>query len=170
MRRLTFKGFVESYVEELSYSRTTSIRKLVMELEENPRLREPLVLHGVLSGMPMEISKKSPDFFEEYIVIKKIIQQEKQVERCMDYLPTKYKKVISAYEYKRDRVANDNDTKLLMRNKIIQIQQQKHITNYRIYTDLKLNQGNVNCFLKNGATDKLRLETVREIWGYVKKY
>ena len=169
MRKLTFKGFVEAYVEELSYSKTASISKLILELEENPRLKEPLILHGIFSGMPATINKRNPEFFQEYIFMRQLIQEEKPVEMYKDLLPTNYKKVISAYEYKRDRIANDNDTKLLMRNRIRQIQIQKNITNYRIYTDLGLNPGNVNCFLKNGVVDKLALETVRKIWVYVRE-
>lgn len=169
MRKLTFKGFIESYVEELSYAGTTSISKLVIELEENPRLREPLILHGILSGMPGVVHKRNPDFFREYREINRLIQEENSIETCIDSLPVKYKKVFSAYEYKRDRIDKDNDSKLLMRKRIIEIQSQKCISNYRIYTDLGLNPGNVNCFLKNGTVDKLSLDVVREIWRYVKR-
>jgi len=169
MRRLTFKGFLESYVQELSYARTTSISKLVVELEENPRLREPLILHGILSGMPSVVCKRNPDFFREYLELNRLIQENNSIETCIDILPTKYKKVILAYEYKRDRIDKDNDSKLLMRKRIIEIQSQKSISNYRIYTDLGLNPGNVNCFLKNGTVDKLGLDVVREIWMYVKR-
>lgn len=58
MRRLTFKGFLESYVMELSYMGTCSISKLVNELDDNPRLREPLLLYAYLSKMPRGIEKK----------------------------------------------------------------------------------------------------------------
>lgn len=169
MRRLTLKGFVENYVLELSYSRTASISKLLVELEENPRLKEPLILHGILSGMPTAISKRNPQFFQEYVYIRQLMQEKKNVEMYKDLLPVNYKKIISAYEYRRDRIINDNDTKLLMRNKIRHLQMQKGVTNYRIYTDLGLNPGNVNCFLKNGVVDKLALETVRKIWCYVRE-
>lgn len=170
MRKLTLKGFVESYVEELSYSRTTSINKLVVELEINPRLREPLIMHGILSGMPNSVSRRNPEFFQEYITISEIIQEETAIELYQEYLPLKYKKIISAYENRLNKIINDNETKLLMRERIRQIQQQKQITNYRIYTDLNLNPGNVNCFLKHGIADKLALETVRTIWGYVRNF
>lgn len=43
--------------------------------------------------------------------------------------------------------------------KIKQMQQDKHISNYRIYTDLKLNAGNINDYLTNGRADKLSLKT-----------
>lgn len=38
MRRLTFKGFLESYVMELSYMGTCSISKLVNELDNHTKL------------------------------------------------------------------------------------------------------------------------------------
>lgn len=39
------------------------------------------------------------------------------------------------------------------------MQQDKHISNYRIYTDLKLNAGNINDYLTNDRADKLSLKT-----------
>ena len=65
-------------------------------------------------------------------------------------------------------MANDNETKRLMRKRIILLQKEKHITNYRIYTDLKLNPGNINSFLKHGDVEKISLESARRIWKYVK--
>lgn len=53
----------------------------------------------------------------------------------------------------------EDRTKLLMLKKIKQMQQDKHISNYRIYTDLKLNAGNINDYLTNGRADKLSLKT-----------
>ena len=170
MRELTIKGFISSYVEELSYSGTSSIIKLVKELDRNPRLLEPLVLHAILSGMPQRINEKNPFFYAEYVQMHNRISNEAFLLEKTEELPERYRKVVEAYKYKVNRFKNDNHTKLLMRERIIQIQYQKGITNYRIYTDLQLNPGNVNSFLKNGAADKLALDVVRDIWNFVKDY
>jgi hypothetical protein len=45
----------------------------------------------------------------------------------------------------------------------------KNITNYRIYTDLKLNHGNINSWLKNGDCDKVSLETARRVLKYTEE-
>jgi hypothetical protein len=170
MRKLTLKGFIYDYVKDLSFSNTSSITKLVYELNENPRLKEPLILHGILSGMPSQIYKKAPDFYNEYLKIKDEIGNPALIMEHYDNLHENYKKILNTYKYKRDRTTNDNHTKSLMRNNIIQIQNLKSITNYQIYTRLRMNQGNVNCFLKNGDASKLSLDAVRTILDYVKSY
>ena len=72
--------------------------------------------------------------------------------------------------YERTKIERDNHTKLLMRKAIIEIQEEKGITNYRIQKELKLNYGNMNYLLKNGSVEKLALETVREMLNYVRNY
>lgn len=167
MRALTFKGFLVAYVAELSIAGTSSINKLLKELDKNPRLKEPLIMHGIYSGLPGRVPDKYPDFYKEYKFIHDLLG-DISIERIeKSTLPYKYQKVVSAYEYKLNKMANDNETKKLMRNRIILIQKKKNITNYRIYTDLKLNPGNINSFLKHGDVEKISLESARKIWKYV---
>ena len=78
-----------------------------------------------------------------------------------------YQKVYNSYLFKINRVKNEEHTKSLMLLRIKDMQQQKHITNYRIYTDLHLNPGNVNDFLTNGNVSKLSLKTAEMIYDYV---
>ena len=170
MRRLTFKGFLDDYVAELSFSGTSSVIKLLKELEQNPRLKEPLILHSIFSGLPCSVSDRYPAFFEEYRYLLDLLQNKELEQIVKTELPYKYQKIFSAYEYRLNRVANENESKLLMRKRIISIQEEKGITNYRIYTDLKMNPGNVNSFLKNGVPEKISLASAREIWCYVKEY
>lgn len=170
MRALTFKGFLAAYLEELSYAGTASINKLLKELDRNPRLKEPLILHGIFSGMPMQVRKRAPEIFQEYKKIQEIIEDKDQIIGKKEELPENYRKVLITYEYRRNKVDYDNHTKLLMRERILRLQEEKNISTYRIYRELKLNPGNVNYFLKNGDASKLRLNTVREIWDFVKRY
>lgn len=168
MRQLTFKGFLASYVEELSYSGTSGISKLVKEVEQNPRIKEPLILYGIVGGMPRGIKKKYPDFYAEYMQVSELLQKTAQPEFCTGILPVKYDKVILAFEYERNKIQRDTDTKMLMWRKITEIQNQKGISNYRIYTDLNINPGNANCFLKHGRVEKMGLDTARRILQYVR--
>lgn len=71
MGRLTLKGYIKSYVTEMSYARTNSILKLIDELDCNPRLREPLILYACLTQMPKTVEKKHPEFYDEYQYIAK---------------------------------------------------------------------------------------------------
>lgn len=174
MRKLTFKGFIESYVTELSYMGTSSISKLVDELDKNPRLREPLILHAYLCKMPRSIEKKDPKFFCEYRdVVQKlghITEKNTLFLNKVEIISDEYKKIVSTYLYEKNKVERDNNTKLLMRKRILQIQEAKGITNYRIQKELNLNYGNMNYFMKNGSVEKLSLETVRKILKYVNNY
>ena len=54
-----------------------------------------------------------------------------------------------------------------MRSKILRLQKAKQITNYRIYTDLKLNPGNTNAWLKHGSHEKISLNNARSILRYM---
>ena len=48
--------------------------------------------------------------------------------------------------------------------------QKKKLTNYRLYTDLKLNPGNVNAWLKHNDSSKMSLDCARQIYKYAKNY
>jgi hypothetical protein len=116
--------------------------------------------------MPSCVSEKAPSFYSEYLRIKDVMGNHLIMEQY-DNLPETYKKILNTYKYKRNRITNDNHTKSLMRNKIIQIKKDKSISNYRIYTQLGMKHGNVNYFLKNGNLSKLSLNDVRAIFDYV---
>ena len=53
---------------------------------------------------------------------------------------------------------------------VLQLQKNRSCSNYRIYTDLKLNPGNVNCWLKHGDSDKVSYQTAKRIVDYVLRY
>lgn len=67
----------------------------------------------------------------------------------------------------KNRKKNDDKIKSIMQKRIVEVQQEKGITNYRIYKALNLNPGNVNAFLKNGDTGKVGVDTVRRMLAYV---
>lgn len=169
MRQLSFVGFLEKYLSELSISKTSSILKLLKELEINPRLKEPMILYCIFANMPSNVSKHYPSFYEEYDYINNMIAGSDYNKIKMIDISQKYAKVLNAYEYRLNKMSNDNDTKLLMRNRILSIQRERNISNYRIYTDLGMNAGNVNAFLKNGDAKKISLESARKIWFYVRE-
>ncbi len=160
MRQLTLKGYLESYLIQLSYSNTASVSKLLKELPDNPRLKEPLVVYAILNNTSTNICRKNQKFYQEYIYVRENYSNLEQVSN-------NYKKLLNSYYYALNRKKHDDDTKLKMRNRILILQEEKKITNYRIYTDLGLNSSNVNYFLKHGSCEKLHINTVREIWEYL---
>ena len=176
MRKLTFKGFLARYVKQLSKANTNSLYKLAEEASgDNPRLKEPLLLLALYSGKQTVLlqATKDQNLFAEYqrMVSQYSADQMTQMfEDNASVLPNEYHKVWRSFKTQKNRGQSDDHTKELMRFKVKRLQEQCGVSNYRIYTDLKLNPGNVNAWLKHGAADKVSLNTVRRILRYVERY
>ena len=80
-----------------------------------------------------------------------------------------YAGIYDAYKEETGEFQKEDEFKAKIRKRILELQKEKSISNYRIYTDLGLNPGNVNSFLKNGDYRKLSLNIVRRIWKYVER-
>ena len=76
-------------------------------------------------------------------------------------------KVLNSYKCKAGMKANDDHIKELMIERIVKLKEQKNISNYRIYTDLKINAGNFNDFIKNRNLNKLSLNKSRDVFNYL---
>jgi len=166
MKPLTFKGFLKAYLSELSLCGSSSVRKLEKEVDSNLRLLEPLALYAKMTLNEEQLSKiknkrvrSALMYLESYNDVEQALQEKT--------LSEAYRKVYNSYLVKTSRVKNEEHTKSLMLLRIKELQQKKHITNYRIYTDLHLNPGNVNDFLTNGNVSKLSLKTAETIFEYV---
>ena len=175
MRELTFRGFLKQYVRSLSIANTCRLHKLAVEASsDNPRLREPLLLYALFSGKEKVLltATKSLELRKEYL---EMLERHdcQEMEQCLrdneSALPDGYAKVYRSYKNAKNRSKNAAHTKLLMRDKIIRLQCEKHITNYRIYTDLHINHGNMNAFLKHGDCSKVSLDTARKAIAYMQR-
>lgn len=173
MRELTFRGFLTQYVKRLSVQDTNSLYKLAAEASgSNPRLREPLLLYAVYSEKQDVLLQATKDLalYESYRTV--VLQYDANamtelLEAASPALPAEYHKVWRSYLTTKNRGQADNHTKELMRQKVKRLQEKYGVTNYRIYTDLKLNPGNLNAWLKHGDSDKVSLETARRTLRYV---
>lgn len=175
MRELTLNGFLTGYVRSLSKTNTTSVRRLAQEAAtDNPRLREPLFLYATLTGKEELLRSAAQDhgllpFYEPMMAE----YDRRGLETAMQNgapLPDGYEKVRRSYLSRKNRQISDNDTKELMRKKIHRLQKQYGVSNYRIYTDLSYNPGNLNAWLKHGASEKVSLDTARKILKYMEQY
>ena len=83
------------------------------------------------------------------------------LENLSPELPEGYLKVWRSYCSVRDATLADNDTKELIHRRVLELQKEKHLTNYRLYTDLQLNPGNVNAWLKCNDSNKMSLNCAR---------
>jgi predicted XRE-type DNA-binding protein len=176
MRPLTFEGFLRRYVRELSNENTNNIYKLTREaVNDNPRLREPLLLYALFNGKEnelknaiahsQELQKVFNPIFEQY-GSKNALRQALMADSTT--LPNEYKKAYRSFQTFQNASQSDLHTKSLMRTKIEKLKKQKSITNYRIYTDLHLNPGNFNDFIRNEKFDKMSLEKLRKVLNYLK--
>ena len=175
MRKLTFEGFLKQYMAELSGVQTASIHKLADCLSENPRLKEPLFLYALTYNKVNLLLRYTANstFVAEYEKLSNRYLLEQMLlllEKQSPELPEGYLKVWRSYCSVRDSALADNDTKELIHRRVLELQQKKHLTNYRLYTDLKLNPGNVNAWLKHDDSSKMSLDCARQIYRYAKSY
>jgi hypothetical protein len=147
--------------------------KLVKETAEtNPRLKEPLLLYAIFSGKTEVLlqAARESKLYNEYRDLLALFN-EKNIENALSggdsRLPEGFRKVYKSYLSVRDRLASENHTKALMRNRIVKLQIENRVSNYRIYTDLRLNSGNVNAYLKHGDISKVSLTTARRALEYL---
>ena len=172
MRILTFKGFLNQYVRTLSGMETNDIRRLASEIYQNYRLTEPLVLFA-MSVNKMEYLKSittNPVLSKAIQIFPENIGWEDAVYKLENNditIPYEFIKVYNSYKSVRDRNKAEKHTKGLLHMQIKYLQQEKNVSTYRIYTDLGLNHGNVNAYLKYGDISKVSLEVAEKVLEYL---
>ena len=162
MRKLTFKGFLEQYLTELSHSGTCAVSKLEKELSGNLRLREPMALYVKLYKAGYRV--KAPKLSEALTYLSEFDVMQALQEHS---LRSEFDKVYVAYLNRVNSFENEADTKQKIRLRVLEEQEKQKISNYAIYHAMGLNPGNINDYLKNGNTSKLSLETAYSIYDYV---
>lgn len=173
MRELTFRGFLTQYVRQLSVNETNSLYKLAAEASKtNPRLREPLFLYALYSQKQDVLLLATKDLalradYDRLVSRYTVPAMTELLEQTSSELPVEYHKVWHSYQSRKNRCQANNHTKELMRQKVKRLQMRTGVTNYRIYTDLKLNPGNLNAWLKYGDSEKVSLETARRVLRYM---
>ena len=174
MRELTFKGFLRQYVKKLSGTDSLDMERLAAEaLGGNHRLRAPLVLLAAVSGKRARLSEAlgtGPAASEMRRQLR--LFSGGDVERVLRSgdVPDAYRKVWDSYLAAHDAPSRDEALKGAMREKVLQLQEEKGCTNYRVYTDLKLNPGNINSWLKQGDNRKVSYRTAERVLTYVMGY
>jgi len=172
MRQLTFKGYLEQYVRRLATEETNSLHKLAKDAINNHRLRAPLFLYALSKDKLEVLLKATKDnvLNAHYTELATKYSSDNMMIALMDgdtSLNENYHKVYNSYVRKRDMVKTHERAKMSMRDKIRSLQQEKGVSNYRLYKDLELNPGNVNNFLKNGVVSKLSRNTAKRMISYL---
>ena len=174
MQRLTFNWYLENYIRSLSSSNSTSIYKLAEEMNTNHRLREPLFLYALCVGKIEFLLKATKDelLHSQYSGLAKKYTRKtilEALESGDESLDKNYHKAYNSYACRRNMPETHSRSKALMHTKIRRLQYEKNISNYRIYTDLKLNPGNINSYLKTGDVKKVSRDMARRIVLYLEE-
>lgn len=152
---------------ELSGIKSTSLYRFAAMAKKNARLKDTLTLYMTLfvkEDLMNHLIVKYPYLSDGVKKLSGI-----SIERIVD-CPSEYRKIYENYQNLINKKTNEDKIKMMMQKRIVEIQQTKNISNYAIYKNLKLNPGNVNCFLKNSDVSKLGLNTVRKILEYVNDF
>ena len=176
MRKLSLNTFLLRSLQALSENGQTAPRKLSLEAVRNPRLLPPLCLYAAFAMEPVrrerliETSAVMKKEFERQPILSCSVEGLEKALNDISDPEDAYYKLWRSYLSVRDRQKADDETKLLYHARVTKIQKEKGITNYRIYTDLKLNPGNLNAWLTHGDCSKLSLDTARRTLRYVQEY
>lgn len=174
MRKLTFQTFLRRTVGELSFDGQTSPYRLAREVEANPRLLQPLCLY-VASVYDTEqrerLFRSFPMLRQEFSTWDFLSLAGEPLEHALESQTPEngYAKLWHSYVSVRDRYIADDHTKLLIHRKVRELQSAKQVSNYRLYTDLRLNPGNVNAWLTHSDCSKVSLETARRTLRYLQQ-
>lgn len=176
MRKLSFRTFLQRTLQNLSINDRTAPHQLAKELPENPRLLQPLCLYVALVYDPQQrtnLFRQFPSVGQEFARWPFLTLTGAALEQALDTMQDAengYHKRWCSYVSVRDRQQADDHTKMLMHKRVRELQEQKHVSNYRIYHDLNLNPGNLNAWLTHQDCSKVSLSTARKTLNYLRQY
>ena len=170
MRELSFGGFLDRYIRELSGFERIDIAKMAHAADTTmPRLKEPLVVYASLKRPKATVEKLfsntslSKDY-ESYFS-----NQFDDSEEFFSKLPDNYKKLYRSYLSVKGKNDTEKQIKTLYRERILQLKENKSITDYRICKIFGINNGNFHAFLYQGKTESISLDRIRSIYDYLSK-
>ena len=164
MRKMGFVGFLKKYISDVSGVNSLSIHKLVKLSKKNHRLFDSLLLYCVITNRKELFNKYTNNQF--YTLVEELKRDNFLDERFLDY---DFKKIWEAYLTSNKRIDYENEFKSKLRESILEKMKANKISKYRVYTDLKLNPGNVNDYLTNGNCKKVSLDVGKSIYHYVNR-
>ena len=165
MRQQQFINFLKEYLQDVSGMPTANIHKLADASKKNIRIRDCLILYCALSNTQRILNKFTNNKYKDDL--DRLNEYNFLSEEFSDY---EFKKIYTSYQHKIKVVEYDDITKNKIHDNIVRTMNEKGISNYRIYKDLKLNPGNINDFLTNKNIKKVSMNTVLKIFDYVHEY
>ena len=173
MRRLTFEGYLSSYVQQLAGQNTLSLSNLLGVAQKEPRLVEPLLLWAVVSGRAERLSRLLDGQRRQEQDLKNLVglwqrgKLESELAADTSSVRLEFKKVWRSYVVRRDAPTRDAQLKLEARKRVLALEAAKGVTRYRMARDLGLNPGNLHAFLAQGNASKLSLDRAYGLVSYL---
>jgi len=90
-------------------------------------------------------------------------------EEFFSKLPDNYKKLYRSYLSVKEKNDTEKQIKTLYRERILQLKENRSITDYRICKIFGINNGNFHAFLYQGKTESISLDRIRSIYDYLSK-
>lgn len=173
MRRLTFAGYLKSYVPYLADSESLALPRIWECTAKHPRATEPLLLLAAVTGrssaLAAQVSPK-PTLAAELVLLAELTetgQLESALADADPRLRPEYFKAWRSYVVRRDAHLRDADLKQLARQRALELEAKRSVTRYRVAKDLGLNPGNLHAFLSQGNVTKLSLDHAYELVEYL---
>ena len=171
--KLTFRGWLLAYCQELTALKTTSVKKLASAVEGSaPHASAAVFLLAVEVGRVEELLNRASgsELLAEWKSVASMLPKspagaEAFARSSYGDLPIRYRKVVDAYDAVSEGRVNDERAKELMAEKTLAALESAGKTRYRLCKDLKLNEGNVYAWLA-GDPSKVSRATARRAWRY----
>jgi hypothetical protein len=175
MKKPSFLSFLRNYLKYLGNTSSLALPKLVqLANSDYPRVAEPLYFYAVETEQLARLLKLSEGkwFYDDYSNLAEKFKCRKDLTSALDAenprIPLRYLKVYLSYISERDKITNDKEFAALARAELLEQLAGKGLSNYRVYTDLNLNPGNINQYLKHGDTRNISRKTVNKLLRYVR--
>ena len=170
MRRLSFTGYLESYVRYLAGRDTLALSQLAA-LRTEPRLAEPVLLWPSRPGAPEAIALlEGRATLADEVATLVSLELHHRLESALaaEDAQTSARVLEGLAELCRpDAPARDAELKLAARKRVLALEATKGVTRYRMAKDLGLNPGNLHAFLMQGNPSKVSLSRALGLVDYL---
>lgn len=173
MRKLTFAGYLKSYVPALAGANTQALERLASASLTNPRVVEPLLLLAATTHRGDELARHltaRPQLVAELRLLQDLAEQDRLESSLAGEDPRlrpEYTKAWRSFVARRDVGQRDERLKQAARKRALALEAQQQVTRYRMAKDLGLNPGNLHAFLAQGNVSKLSLKRAYELVDYL---
>ena len=171
MASLTFKAFLQDYLEDLSRFHTTDIERLTIEAAtSNAKLKEPLFLYVTLLNRQslfdlvikrngyQSFYKNLPQGYDASTLLPALAE---------GILPWAYDEIWRMYTFQKSFERPRDKRKDQMRNQILSLQKETAISTETMCQDTETEECAVNPWLRTAASNKIDVLSAQKLLRYM---